>query len=223
MTDRITTYFEKELSKLWGVFQGYTRLVQVNFRNSIQSLETVDEEFVRKIIDKDLKIDAQEKEIEESCLQILALYQPVAKDLRYIIAILKINDELERIADLGCNIATRSLNLTANKPLELLKNLPPMVEVMEEMLIKSVDAVFSKDIDLAKEVITLDDKIDKMHKENYKKAEILYNQGDYPMQDIFSLISVSRFIERAADHTENIAENVIYFLTGNIYRYKTFH
>jgi phosphate transport system protein len=218
--DRIKTYFEKELQKLWDEFKVYTKLVQNSFRGSIQSLEEGDKALAQKIIDSDSEIDQKEVEIEESCLKILALYQPVAKDLRYIIAILKINDELERIADLGCNIANRELQFVTKKPLELFQNLPLMVEIVEEMLEKSVDAIFAKDIDLAKKVIFLDDKIDGLHKENYKRAETLHQQGKCSIQDIFSLISVSRFIERAADHTTNIAENTIYFLTGEILRHK---
>lgn len=218
--DKITTYFEKELIKLWKEFKIYTNLVQSNFRGSIQSLEEGNKELAQQVIDKDNQIDQLEVEIEESCLKILALYQPVAKDLRHIIVILKINDELERIADLGCNIANRELQFTTKKPLELFQNLPLMVEVVEEMLENSVEAIFTKDIDLAKKVIFLDDKIDQLHKENYKKAENLHQKGQCSIQDIFSLISVSRFIERAADHTTNIAENAIYFLTGEISRHK---
>ena len=216
----MTTYFEKELAKLWKEFKVYTKLVQNNFRNSIKSLEKCDKKLAQRTIKKDNEIDQLEIEIEETCLKILALYQPVAKDLRHIIAILKINDELERIADLGCNIANRELEFTTEKPLELLKNLPNMVNIVEEMLEKSVNSIFTKDLELAKKVIFLDDEINKLHKENYQKSETIFKQNKHSIQDIFSLISVSRFIERAADHTTNIAENTIYFLTGEISRHK---
>ena len=215
--------FEKEINKLWTMFQSYTSDVKNSFRNSILSLETRDNNLAMKVIEGDRQIDLNEVEIEESCLKILALYQPVAKDLRHIIAILKINDELERIADLGCNIARRTLDINANKPLDLMVHISQMLEIVEKMLEKSVDALFKKDLDLALEVINLDLKVDQLHSQTYKNAEDLHkNSQNYLIQDIFSIISVSRFIERAADHTTNIAENVVYFLTGEIYRHRDY-
>ena len=217
----MNTYIEKEIAKLWIDFQGYTNLVQQCFRDGIRSLEQADIQLAKEVIAIDAQIDAREIEIEENCLKILALYQPVAKDLRHIIAILKMNNRLERIADLGCSISERVLELTATQPLELLKNFTPMVSIVEDMLMKSVRSIFEKDIGIAKKVILLDEKIDDMHAENYVTAEELYSKGKYSLQDIFSLISISRFIERAADHTTTIAENVIYFLTGDIYRHRS--
>ncbi len=214
------TQFEKEIKKLSTEFESYTALVKKIFQEGLLSLEKGDKKLAQKVIKNDRKIDLNEVEIEESCLKILALYQPVAGDLRHIIAILKINDDLERIADYGCNIAQRVLRLTVEKPLEVMPNLPKMFAKVEIMLEKSVDSIFEKDKAMAVKVLKLDDEVDKMHSENYKKAEILYKSDQYSMQDVFSLIFVSRFIERAADHTKNIAENVIYFLTGEICRHR---
>ena len=120
------------------------------------SLENGDKELARKVIKDDRKIDLTEVEIEEACLKILALYQPVAVDLRHIIAILKINDDLERIADFGSNIAQRVLDLTIEKPLELMPNLPKMFAKVEIMLEKSVDSIFEKDKAMAVKVLKLD-------------------------------------------------------------------
>ena len=208
------TRFDKEIKRLSSVFEDYTGLVKKIFQEGLLSLENGDKELARKVIKDDRKIDLTEVEIEEACLKILALYQPVAVDLRHIIAILKINDDLERIADFGSNIAQRVLDLTIEKPLELMPNLPKMFAKVEIMLEKSVDSIFEKDKAMAVKVLKLDDEVDKMHSANYKKAEILYQNNQYSMQDIFSLIFVSRFIERAADHTKNIAENVICFFDG---------
>lgn len=211
--------FEKEINKLGIMFQSYTQKVKNSFRNCILSLKNGDKELSRKVIEGDREIDLEEVEIEESCLKILALYQPVAKDLRHIIAILKINDELERIADFSANIAVRALYLDDNKPLDFMQHLEKMIVIVEEMLEKSVNCLFTKNFDLALEVINLDAKVDKLHSLSYQKGIELNKNKTCEIKHIFSFISVSRFIERAADHTTNIAENVIYFLTGEIYRH----
>ena len=216
------TYFEKELTNLQEQFKNYTKMVLDNFHKSILSLEKNNTKLAKEVIEQDEKIDQLEVEIEEICLKILALYQPVAKDLRHIIAILKINDELERIADLGCNVAEMELKLHTNEPFVLFPNLPKMQKLVEEMLEKSVNSIFTKDEELAKSVILLDKEVNRMHKENYKAAEDLHKKGKCKITDIFALISVSRVVERAADHTTNIAENTIYFLTGEIFRHKNF-
>ena len=185
------TYFEKELIKLQLEFKNYTKMVMESFHKSIQSLEKNNNQLAEQVISGDEKIDQLEVEIEESCLKILALYQPVAKDLRQIIAILKINDELERIADLGCNVAVMELRLDTNEPFALFPNLPKMQKIVEEMLEKSVNSIFTKDEDLAKSVILLDKEVNRMHKENYKAAEDLHTKKKCKITDIFALISVS--------------------------------
>ena len=205
------TRFDKEIKRLSSVFEDYTGLVKKIFQEGLLSLENGDKELARKVIKDDRKIDLTEVEIEEACLKILALYQPVAVDLRHIIAILKINDDLERIADFGSNIAQRVLDLTIEKPLELMPNLPKMFAKVEIMLEKSVDSIFEKDKAMAVKVLKLDDEVDKMHSANYKKAKF-YIRTINILCNIFSVICSPFYKTRNKNKTKNILHRILIVL-----------
>jgi phosphate transport system protein len=158
-------------------------------------------------------------DIEEECLKVLALHQPVAVDLRFIIAVIKINNELERIGDQAVNIAQR-VQVIAKRPK------PPfwfdyseMGEKAQKMLRMSLDALVNMDVDLAYRVITMDDEVDQIKSEAYDKIKQAIQELPERVGYYINLLLISRHLERLADHATNIAEEVIYLVEGEIFRH----
>ncbi len=160
-----------------------------------------------------------EVEIEEECLKILALYQPVAIDLRFLAAVIKINNDLERIADEAVNIARRVSIIAKREKIDISFDYSLMAGKAEYMLKKSLDALVNLDIDLAFKVCTLDDEVDEMLREAYDRIKQAI--GEYPdrVGYLINLLLISRHLERIADHGTNIAEEVIYLIEGEIVRH----
>lgn len=142
-------------------------LVEESLRESVRAFVERDTELAQKVIDGDERIDKAEIEVEEDCLRILALYQPVAIDLRYIVSVLKINNDLERIGDLASNLAQRARSLSTKLPIDVPRSIPRMTEVVQDMLKKSLDALVRADTELAREVLSADDEVDKLHSRLY--------------------------------------------------------
>ncbi len=212
-------HFQRELDKLKSNLLTLGAMVEESVRLSIKALGARDVALANKVIDGDRLIDEQEVEIEEECLKILALHQPVAIDLRLITAVIKINNDLERVGDEAANIAERAIVMAKKSPVDIGFDYRVMAEKTELMLRKSLDAVVNLDTDMAHEVCLADDDIDKMHGSIYdmvKKA--IPNELDR-VGYLINLISVSRHLERIADHATNIAEEVLYMAEGIIHRH----
>ena len=188
---------------------------------AVRSFTDKDLNMADEVINSDPDIDSLEVEVEEECLKILALHQPVAADLRYIIAVLKINNDLERIADMAVNIAERSKTLTYNSGPLIPFDLQSMLEIAVKMVRDSVDALVKNSTELARQVCIDDDAIDDRHREVYKLAQEAIRKNPEYAEYYVSLISVSRNLERIADHSTNIAEDVIYMIEGEIVRHQT--
>lgn len=193
--------------------------VEEALRAAVKSLITHDARAAEKVIQDDQLIDRAEVEIEEECLKIMALHQPVAIDLRVVVAILKINNDLERIGDLAVNIAERAVVMSEIQEVPTRFDFKEMGEKVQVVLRKSLDSLVNLDSGLAREVLKADDEIDAIHREMYShvRSEIAArpDQVDYFIQ----LLAVSRNLERAADHATNIAEDVIYLIDGQIVRH----
>jgi len=213
-------HLQTEIEKLKQRLLALCATVEKNVAVATRAIWEQDESRVAEVMGTDHRIDREEVEVEEECLKILALHQPVAVDLRMIIAILKINNDLERIGDLAVNIAERARFLQTQK-------LPPegfefeeMVDKVMRMLRWSVDALVSLDVDLAYRVCAVDDEVDAMNKKSYEVFGRLTETGNADPRVLTHLLSVSRHLERIADHATNIAEDVIYMITGDIVRHK---
>lgn len=193
--------------------------VEDNVYQSVSALNDRNIDSARKVIDNDRRIDDMEVELEEECLKILALYQPVASDLRYIVAILKINNDLERISDLAVNIAERASFLVERKPVKIPFDFVAMALETQTMLRKSISSLIKLDLDLAVEVCSSDDIVDEMHREMYGIVESAIRSEPSKVQEILQYLSASRQLERIADHATNIAEDVIYLIKGDIIRH----
>ena len=210
----------KEIEKLKSSLLQVGTLVEEAVRDSVRSFSEKDLDLAELIIENDEKIDQLEVEVEEDCLKILALHQPVAIDLRYIIAVLKINNDLERIADLAVNIASRTKFLAEKSTITLPGSLFTIAEKVEYMLKMSLDSLVKSDTEKAKSVLVADDEVDDLHSNMYKIAREKIESDPSKIDQWFNVIGISRYLERAADHTTNIAEDVIYLVDGDITRHR---
>jgi phosphate transport system protein len=214
-------HLQKEIERLKELMLKLCADVEKMVSLSTRSVIERDAEMANRVIAEDIKIDNMEVDVEEDCLKILALHQPVAIDLRIIIAVLKINNDLERIGDLAVNIAERSAFLATQKPYPDEFDFASMAEIVSHMLKKSVDALVKMDVELASEVCTQDDKVDRKNRDMYKLVEAKIKEGYKDVTGLIHLLSVSRHLERIADHATNIAEDVIYMIRGDIVRHST--
>jgi phosphate transport system protein len=188
---------------------------------AMKSLEERDRSLAEEVMQEDTAIDQMEVEIEEDCLKVLALHQPVAIDLRLIIAILKINNDLERVGDLAVNIAERSVFLATKEKVAIPADFTKMSEISRDMLTKSLDALVTEDSALAYKVCGMDDAVDAINSEMYTLIQDEIKKDPSKMEALIHLLSVSRHLERIADLATNIAEDVIYMIEGEIVRHKT--
>ena len=212
-------HFQKELEKVKKMILSLGAMVEERVRQSWKAIETIDPAIATRIIKTDHEIDEMEVEIEEECLKIMALHQPVAIDLRFLIAVIKINNDLERIADEAVNIAERIATLDKYRTDKFFFDYEPMAGEVEEMLKLSLDALVNMDVDLAFKVVTMDDEVDEIHRQAYRM--IREEMNAHPDQIIFLMnyYLISRHLERIADHATNIAEEVIYLIEGEIVRH----
>lgn len=218
----MTIHFQNELEKIKKRILALGSMVEERVRMAVRAIDTNDLAVAENIITTDYEIDETEVEVEEECLKVLALYQPVAVDLRFIICVIKINNDLERIADEAVNIAQRVQVIAKSDRDEIAFNYSKMAEKAQLMLKKSLDAFVNLDLDLAFNVLTMDDEVDAMHRNSYDS--IKQSLADHPEKVGFfiNMYLISRHIERIADHATNIAEEVVYLIEGEIVRHEKF-
>ena len=193
--------------------------VQESFRSSITAIRSRDKDLAATVIEGDSEIDRIEIEIEETCLEILALHQPVALDLRLITGALKIINQLERIGDLAVNIAQAAVILASEMPLDVPAEYYFMAQRVESMLGKAIKSFVNEDETMADEVLADDDEVDMMKHKLHRNFEDRVNVELDRRHALTQLFLVSRHLERIADHSTNIAEDVIYMVTGEIVRH----
>jgi len=216
----MTRYFQREIDKLKLKILSVGAMVEESVLKAVKAFLTRDEALAREVIEGDLRIDEMEVEVEEDCLKILALHQPVAVDLRFIIAVLKINNDLERIGDLGVSIAQRGRFLARKNGRATSSHVAEMSGLVKEMVHQSLDALVNMDGELAFRVRRQDDAVDDLHKQNYCDVQEEIRKTPEELETLVNYLSVSRYLERIADHTTNIAEDVIYMIDGQIVRHK---
>jgi phosphate transport system protein len=215
----MTKHFRRELDNIKKRILTLSSLVEERVQSATRAVENIDAELARGIIKADYEIDEMEVEIEEECLKVLALHQPVAVDLRFIIAVIKINSELERIGDQAVNIAQR-VEIIAKRPKPpFMFDYAEMGQKAQRMLKMSLDALVNLDVDIAYKVITLDDEVDRIKNDAYDKIKQAIKDLPERVGYYINLLLISRHLERLADHATNIAEEVIYLVEGEIYRH----
>lgn len=213
-------HFHRELEKIKKMILSLGALVEKRVRQVKQALEDRDAAVAKEIIHFDHEIDQMEVDIEEECLKIIALHQPVAADLRFLIAVIKINNDLERIGDQVVNIAQRIVSMAKIQIAPYRFDYAEMADKAEAMLRMSLDSLVNQDLDDAIKVLHLDDEVDKIKNEVYVLIKTAIADG--VTKDIgymINLLLISRHIERLADHATNIAEEVVYMIEGEIVRH----
>ena len=213
-------HIEHQIQQLKQLILRFGTIVEESINRSNIALFKKDVALARRVMDNDSEIDRMEVEVEEECLKILALYQPVAADLRFVVAVLKINNDLERIGDLAKNIAKRVAQLENTGPYELPHEIPLMAKQAEEMVKKSLDAVVNGDPDLARLIREEDDVVDAGRQTVRKLMMDQIKQNPESVESLLRINSVSKHLERIADMATNIAEDVIYMVEGEIVRHR---
>tara|TARA_B100001939_G_C16937219_1_gene616604 strand:- start:1045 stop:1704 length:660 start_codon:yes stop_codon:yes gene_type:complete len=213
-------HIEHQIQQLKQLILRFGTIVEESINRSNIALFKKDVALARRVMDNDSEIDRMEVEVEEECLKILALYQPVAADLRFVVAVLKINNDLERIGDLAKNIAKRVAQLENTGPYELPREIPLMAKQAEEMVKKSLDAVVNGDPDLARLIREEDDVVDAGRQTVRKLMMDQIKQNPESVESLLRINSVSKHLERIADMATNIAEDVIYMVEGEIVRHR---
>jgi phosphate transport system protein len=216
----VQTHLQREIDKLKRKILGLGALVEDDLRLAFQAIEERDAVKAQHVIATDLRIDDQEVEVEEECLKILALYQPVAGDLRFLVAVIKINSELERIGDLASNIAERALELTQEHPVPVPACFTVMADRTGTILEKALDALVRQDAATARCVLGADDEVDTLYRELIEELKDSIRADIDHLDALVLLFRVARYLERLADHATNIAEDVLYMVEGEIHRHQ---
>lgn len=213
-------HLQHALDKLKRSIFSLSGMVEESVRDAVRALDTRDSRLAQKVIDADLEIDHAEVDVEEEGLKILALHQPVAIDLRFIVAVLKINNDLERIGDLAVNIAERAQFLATHEKVDIPFDFAGMAEKAQAMVKQSLDALVNLDAGSALAVCAADDEVDAMNRQMYLQVGEGMREHPDQVESLTHLLSVSRHLERIADHATNIAEDVIYMVRGEIVRHQ---
>jgi phosphate transport system protein len=212
-------HFQREMNRLNQDLVSVGKQVEEQLTMAFNAFVQMDVTTARKVIKGDAEVDNVEVEMEEECLKLLALYQPVANDLRLIVAVLKINNDLERIGDHAKNMAEIVLQMAENGPIPVPENMIAIFEKTKLMLRKVLLAFVELDIKIAEAVLAMDDEVDALCKSQLPlHIEMIQHNPDYAGQHLM-LLSVCRQLERIGDHASNIAEDIIYLLTGDIIRH----
>jgi phosphate transport system protein len=211
-------HLQRETDRLKRKILALGALVEENLRLAFQAIEQRDAAKARRVIATDVLIDQNEVDVEEECLKILALYQPVAGDLRFVAAVIKINSELERIGDLAENIAKRALDLLDEFPVAPPATVWVLADRTGAILEHALDALVRQDAVTAREVLVADLEIDELYRRLLDELKQLLRDQEH-LDAVVLLFSVARYLERLADHATNVAEDVLYMVEGEIQRH----
>ena len=216
----MSKHLQRDLDHLREQVLRVGSLVETATNHAITALTHRQADLAGQGLAADDEIDALEVQIEEDCLKILALHQPVAADLRYVIAVMKVNNDRERMGDQAVNIAERAVYLSQRPPLDIPLQIERMAEVARRMVHASLDAVVNLDVDLARSVGTMDDEVDAIHREMFRVVQDRIRQSPDVVEVAIASLSASRDLERIADLATNIAEDVLFTVLGEVVRHR---
>jgi phosphate transport system protein len=212
-------HFHDELDGLKQTLLAMGAMVEDQIRRVMRALVERDEALARDVIERDREVNAYDVEIDEKCVELLALYQPTAGDLRFITTAMKIVTDLERIGDQAVNIAQRALELNEEPQLKPYIDLPRMADKAQRMVKDALDSFVSRDTALAREVCGRDAEVDALKEQVFRELLTYMMADPKTIARAIRLILVSRFLERVADHATNIAEMVIYMVESKMVRH----
>ncbi|TET54115.1 MAG: phosphate signaling complex protein PhoU [Actinobacteria bacterium] len=219
------SHLDAELKSLTKKLVKMGEMVQNQIKAAIRALLEQDSALAKKVIKGDEKINSLEIKIENFCLELLALYQPAAIDLRFVTMTLRINNDLEKMADLAVNIAERSIDIkevninevNLKKPLQ---KIAKITDISNQMVENAVNSFVNKDTKLAEKVCKTDDKVDKLHEEIFADLIGVVIKSPASLANIVGLIFINKYIERIADHADNIGEDVVFIARGKSIRHQ---
>ncbi len=216
----MTRHLQREIEKIKKKILSLGAMVEERLHQAVKAIDERNSELALEVREADWEIDQMEVEVEEECLKILALHQPVAVDLRFLIAVLKINSDLERIGDLAVGIAKQGIFLAGRAQVNIPYDFPRMASIAQGMVKRSIDALVDMNAELATDVCATDDEIDTIHRNMYQAVEAGIKDNPDNTETLIHMLAVSRHLERIADHATNIAEDVIYMVEGVITRHR---
>lgn len=213
------TVRSSELEHLKEMLLKMAALVEVAIKYSVESLVERESDLARRVINEDHKINTFDVKIDEECIRLLALKQPMGKDLRFITTAMKITTDLERIGDNAVNIAERAIELNQEALLKPYIDIPRMSRIVQGMVRDTIDAFVNDDVRLAKDVIMRDDQVDDLNEMVWKELMQIMTQDPTTVSRAVKITYVSKYLERIGDHATNIAETVVYMVAGKIIRH----
>ena len=216
----MSIHFLREIEHLKKKILAVSSVVEESIARSIAAVMKHDATLARQVAEGDDEINEMEVDVEEECLKILALYQPVAIDLRFVVAVLKINNDLERMGDHAVNIADRAAYLATFPKLDVPPELDEMARRTQTMVKHSLDALVESDTELARQVCAADQEIDQYNRKMHVLIQDQMRNNPDEIDRLLHLLSVSRQLERIADLATNVAEDVIYTVEGAIVRHR---
>ena len=213
-------HLQREIEQLKKKVLALGATVEGSVHKAVHSLQHRDTALAEAVMAGDVAIDQSEVDLEEDCLKILALHQPVAIDLRFIVAVLKINSDLERIGDLAGHLAERTLALGSREHIMVPFDLSLLAEKAQTMVKLSLDSLVNLDAAMAREVCRMDEEVDALHRATFDLIRDAIRNRPEHVDILITYLSVSRYLERIADHATNIAEDAIYMVEGVIARHR---
>ena len=214
------THLQRDLNKLIKRLLEIGALVEEALKKATTATRNRELATAKEVIAGDLVVDRLEVEFEEECLKVLALHAPVAADLRRVVGFLKVNNDLERIGDLAQNIAERAVFFATREPIELPGELEELATRVRTMVSECLDAVVNSNAELAHKVVEDDEVVDDIHQGFYGTVARLIDDRPDDAEAVLQLLSLSRYYERIADQATNIAEDVIFMVTGEVIRHQ---
>jgi phosphate transport system protein len=217
--ETVVRHFQEELQQLKTRLLEMGGLAEEQVRTAIKGLVDRDDVLIERAITGDEPVNAMHIEIDNRCFTLLALYQPMAADLRTIVAVSKINTDLERVGDLAINIAEAARRSVRRPPVKKLIDIPRMATIAQAMLRDSLDAFVRRDTQLAQQVLNEDDKLDALKTQIFRELLTYMLQDPTTIEPALDLILISRHLERIGDHATNIAEDVIFIVSARDVRH----
>ncbi|MFT7618212.1 MAG: phosphate transport system protein [Planctomycetota bacterium] len=213
-------HLQRDLDSLKKHVRHMGSVVETAIDQSITSLEKRDAELANVVRTGDDEIDRLEVELEEECLKVLALHQPVATDLRFVVSVMKVNNDLERMGDHAKSISSRARYLSTHDPIEAPFDFSRMLIAVREMVHSSLNSLIDLDVDVARAVLVRDDEVDEVHASMFRAVEDIVGKQPDTLRRAIHLLSASRSLERIADLATNIAEDVIFLVSGDVVRHQ---
>ena len=217
--ERVFRHFQEELDALKDRLLAMGGLAEERVRESVRGLMERDHAALDSVLAGDEPINDLHMEVDDRCFTLLALYQPMAADLRTIVAAVKINTDLERVGDLAVNIAEAGKRYLQHAPVKPLIDIPRMGELAQRMLRDALDAFVRRDMPLAEAVLAADDTLDALKSQIFRELLTYMLQAPETIEPSLDLILISRHLERIGDHATNVAEDVIFILSARDVRH----